>query len=268
MTESQSRNIWRDPSFSKLITEMTGSQSKNIWKDQWCLAEVVYIYAWQQHTYQWPDSFRKNSQIWHLKLSVFQEFGYFPLFIIFFPKLCWYSQRFYNSKNLPIRKNSQTPRGLELHEFNCIINKINKTIGLLPKCKNFLPRKSLLTIYKPFIRPHLDYGDIIYDQTYNASFHQRLESLQYNAALPVTGAIRGNLKEKLYNELGLESLQNRRWYRKLSFLYKVIANQSPSYLFNMIPRKSTSRPTRGSDNIPLLGSKHIFFPKQLLSGSY
>ena len=249
MTESQSRNIWRDPSFSKLITEMTGSQSKNIWKDQWCLAEVVYIYAWQQHTYQWPDSFRKNSQIWHLKLSVFQEFGYFPLFIIFFPKLCWYSQRFYNSKNLPIRKNSQTPRGLELHEFNCIINKTNKTIGLLPKCKNFLPRKSLLTIYKPFIRPHLDYGDIIYDQTYNTSFHQKLESLQYNTTK--CGAIRRTSKEKNCNELGLKSLQNRWWYRKLSFLYKVIANQSHSYLFNMIPGKSTSPPTQGSDNIGL-----------------
>ena len=61
------------------------------------------------------------------------------------------------------------------------------------------------------------------------------------------------------NELGLESLQNRRWYRKLSFLYKVIANQSPSYLFNVIPKKNTSRPTRGSDNIPLLGTKHNFF---------
>ena len=70
-------------SFSKLITETTETQSGNIWKDQ-CLAEVVYIYAWQQHTYQWPDSFRKNSRIWHLKVSLFQQFGYFPLFIIFF----------------------------------------------------------------------------------------------------------------------------------------------------------------------------------------
>ena len=140
-----------------------------------------------------------------------------------------------------------------------IVNKINKTIGLLRKFQNFLPRKSLLTIYKSFIRPHLDYGDIIYDQTYNTSFHQRLESLQYNAALAITGAIRGTSKEKLYNELGLESLQNRRWYRKLSFLYKVIANQSPSYLFKMIPKKNMSRPTRGSDNIPLLGTKKNFF---------
>ena len=143
--------------------------------------------------------------------------------------------------------------------FKTIINKIIKTIGLLRKFQNFLPRKSLLTIYKSFIRPHFDYGDVIYDQTFNTSFHQRLESLQYNAALAITGAIRGTSKEKLCNELGLESFQNRRWYRKLSFLYKVIANQSPLYLFKMIPKKNMSRPTRGSDNIPLLGIKHNFF---------
>ena len=41
--------------------------------------------------------------------------------------------------------------------------------------------------------------------------------------LAITGAIRDTSKEKVYNELGLESLQNRRWYRTLSFLYKVIA---------------------------------------------
>ena len=81
-----------------------------------------------------------------------------------------------------------------------IINKIIKTIGLLRKFQNFLPRKSLLTIYKSFIRPHFDYCDIIYDQTNNTSFRQRLESLQYNAALAITGAIRGTSKEKLYNE--------------------------------------------------------------------
>ena len=140
-----------------------------------------------------------------------------------------------------------------------IVNKINKTIGLLRKFQNFLPRKSLLTIYKSFIQPHLDYGNIVYDQTYNTSFHQRLESLQYNAALAINGAIRGTSKEKPFNELGLESLQNRRCYRKLSFLYELITNQSLSYLFNMIPRKNASHPTRGSDNIPLLGTKQNFF---------
>ena len=75
------------------------------------------------------------------------------------------------------------------------------------------------------------------------------------------GTIRDASKEKLYNELGLESLQSRRWYRKLSFLHKVIANKSPSYLFKKIPRKNTSHSTRGLDNVPLLGTKHNFFSK-------
>ena len=42
-----------------------------------------------------------------------------------------------------------------------------------------------------FIRPHLDYGDITYDQAYNLSFHQILEWIQYNAVLALTGVIRG-----------------------------------------------------------------------------
>ena len=65
----------------------------------------------------------------------------------------------------------------------------------------------LLAIYKSFIRPHLDYGDITYDQVYNASFHQKLDSIQYNAALALTGAIRRTSKEKSSDKLGLETLK-------------------------------------------------------------
>ena len=56
-----------------------------------------------------------------------------------------------------------------------------------------------------FIRPYLDYGDIIYDQAYNTSFRQKLDSIQYNATLAITGTIRGTSKEKLYDELDLEN---------------------------------------------------------------
>ena len=69
------------------------------------------------------------------------------------------------------------------------MNKVNKTIGLLRKLQNILPPEPLLTIYKWFVRPHLDYHDVIYDQNYNIFFHQKLESIQYNAALGITGAI-------------------------------------------------------------------------------
>ena len=92
-----------------------------------------------------------------------------------------------------------------------ITSKVSKTIGLLRKLNNRLPRSSLTTIYKLFVRPHLDYGDVIFDKVYNNSFQQRLESLQYQASL----AIKGRSTEKLYQELELESLQNRIWFCKL-----------------------------------------------------
>ena len=84
-----------------------------------------------------------------------------------------------------------------------MLKKISKTVGLLRKFQGILPRTSLITIYKLFARPHLDYGGIIYDQTFNESFHQLIESIQYNAAIAITGAIRGTSSEKLYQELGL-----------------------------------------------------------------
>ena len=69
---------------------------------------------------------------------------------------------------------------LNLQEhFENMLNKVNKTIGLLRKLQNTLPRPSLLTIYKSFIRPHLDYSDVIYDQAYNVSFPKGIESIQY-----------------------------------------------------------------------------------------
>ena len=52
-----------------------------------------------------------------------------------------------------------------------------------------LPWESLWTIYISFIRPYFNYGDVIYDQSYNDSFHAGLESYQYKAALLMTGAI-------------------------------------------------------------------------------
>ena len=61
---------------------------------------------------------------------------------------------------------------------------------------------------------------------YNNSFQQRLESLHYKTSLAITGAINGPSTEKLYHELGLESLQNRRWFRKLSVFYKTVNGQS------------------------------------------
>ena len=144
-------------------------------------------------------------------------------------------------------------------DLNKVESKANKTMGIIRKLQNVLPQSALLTIYRSFIRPHLDYGDIIYDKAFNESFHAKLESLQYNATLAITGAIKGSSTEKIYEELGLESLKSRRWYRKMSFLYKVLKSESPSYLFNIIPDSNRQHQTRNSGNISSFFVKHGFF---------
>ena len=68
-----------------------------------------------------------------------------------------------------------------------------------------------------------------------------------------------HLKRKFFEELGLESLQHRRWYRKLCCFYKILKDQSPKYLFNIIPGLTRPCCTRNASNIPHFKVKHSFF---------
>ena len=95
-----------------------------------------------------------------------------------------------------------------------------------------------------------------------ASFHRKLESTQYFACLAITGAIRGTSYEKLNQELGLETLQSRQWFRKLSLFYKIVNNQSPSHLFVYISSSDRIYNTRNAANVLRIKSKH----KQSLNG--
>ena len=97
-------------------------------------------------------------------------------------------------------------------------SKISKTIGLLRKLQKIVTRAPLLTIYKSLIRPHFDHGDIIYNKAYKSSFYQTWKKIQYNLVLAITGAIRETSKEKLYQELGLESLEKGNVSKTLLFL--------------------------------------------------
>ena len=108
--------------------------------------------------------------------------------------------------------------------------KLSKTIGLLRKLNNRFPRSSLTTIYKLFLRSFFHYSDVIFYKAYNSFFEQGLESLQYKTSMALAGATKGSSTRKLYLELGLESLQNRPWFRKLCAFYKIVKEQSSKYL--------------------------------------
>ena len=101
------------------------------------------------------------------------------------------------------------------NHINMVTTKISKTIGLLRKAPNLLPRTTLITTYKASVRPHLDYGDTLYDQAFNLSFQQKLESIQYRACLAITGAMRGtsrnNMKWNIFFLIEVTTISGNAW---------------------------------------------------------
>ena len=59
-----------------------------------------------------------------------------------------------------------------------------------------LPGNASLTIYKSFIRPHHDCGNIFYDTSDNEKFQSKIGKVQYRTCLATTGAIQGHQKKK------------------------------------------------------------------------
>ena len=147
------------------------------------------------------------------------------------------------------------------------LNKAYFVVGKIKRLRDILPRDSLVTIYKSFIRPHLDYGDVIYDQPNNDSFSDKIEQLQYEACLAITGTIQGTSRECLYNEFGLESLSSRRWCREICAIYNILSTQCPKYLFDITPSSERFYDTR-KRQIPFFNCrtdcfKYSFFPNSL-----
>ena len=90
-----------------------------------------------------------------------------------------------------------------------------------------LPREALITICKAFVKPPLDYSNVLFNQEFNASSHEKLESIQYR--------------------------------------HFCLFNKFPAYLFNLIPPKSTHHFIRNSGNIPCFNTKSNFFKKSFFA---
>ena len=64
---------------------------------------------------------------------------------------------------------------------------------------------------------------------------KNIESCQYQAALAISGCWKGTNRDRLYQELGWESLSDRRWLRRLVQFYKIMNNMTPQYLIDPVP---------------------------------
>ncbi|MCG8113685.1 MAG: reverse transcriptase family protein [Candidatus Thiodiazotropha taylori] len=108
-------------------------------------------------------------------------------------------------------------------------------INIMRKLKFKLDRKSLETIYIAFIRPLLEYADVIWD---NCTQYEKteLEKIQLEAARIATGTTKLISLNNLYKEICWDTLEKRRHDHKLTLFYKMINNLAPAYLSSLVPQ--------------------------------
>ena len=185
--------------------------------------------------------------------------------------------------NIPVKKVEETKHlGMildsELNFESHISEKLAKArkgLGVMKQLKKWVDMQTLENIYKLYVRPHLDYGDIVFDtadltQTEIFSFKNtndkisiEIETIQYQAARIVTGAWKGSSTMKLYNILGWESMKNRRVMRKLSLIFETLKDKSPRYLYKIFEDQKCTNELRSTDRLMLRNiiTKKIKFEK-------
>ena len=152
--------------------------------------------------------------------------------------------------NMVQKSASQKHFGLILDEklaFNDHITSklttVNKLRSTLRKLYHYMSCDSLVTIYKSFIRPHLDYADVKFDKPSNATFLIELN--------------------QLYQELGFETVKERRWFQRLCCFYKILNNQAPAYLYSLL-----SPPNRYYNTHKYSKIRQIFCKTETFSNSF
>ena len=146
------------------------------------------------------------------------------------------------------------------------LSKAYNRINILRKLKYTLDRRSLETIYISFIRPILEYSDVLFD---NCTIHEQneLEKVQYEAARIVTGTNKLISIEKLLSEVKWETLKNRRKKHKLILFYKMKNNLTPQYLSSLVPESidtSSAYSLRNSDDIQVPYSRTNLYHNSFL----
>jgi hypothetical protein len=151
-------------------------------------------------------------------------------------------------------------------QFEYMTAKAWKRINIMRKLKFTIDRKSLETIYISFVRPILEYGDIIWS---NCTKYEKdeLEKIQLEAARIATGATKLVSRQFLYDETGWEPLENRRLQHCLILFYKMVNNITPSYLSSLIPNRQQSEESyvlRNHNNLPTPFCKTSLYKESFL----
>ncbi len=110
--------------------------------------------------------------------------------------------------------------------------KVQKLINPLKHLSKKLKSCYLNTIYKSFVAPHYDYGDILYSGA-NQEFLKKLDQVHYNAAILVSGCIHGSNTDKVLSLLNWQSSKSRRLERQKIYMFKVSKGLTPIYVLSI-----------------------------------
>ena len=199
------------------------------------------LHVIQQWAYQWkmefnPDPTKQATEV------LFSCKKYKPIH----PPLAFFEGSVVHNKNEQKHLVLILDSGLYFTKhLNEKIKKAKKIIGIIKNLSKYLSFKTLNQMYKAFVRPHLDYCDIIYHipsylhhPSVGVSLNhlmEQIDKIQYQAALAVTGAWQGSNRSQIYAEVGWESLSDRRMARRILQIYKIINVMTPSYLKEKLP---------------------------------
>ena len=87
-----------------------------------------------------------------------------------------------------------------------------KRIDLLQKLQSVLPRISLLTVCKSFIRPHLDYGDVVYDQPSNDAFLKKTQNCPEQCSFSNYGSNKRYISQKIVSRFKVRISSTNKMY--------------------------------------------------------
>lgn len=152
------------------------------------------------------------------------------------------------------------------YHINDICNKANKRLNVLNCFKYKLSRNVLENMYMVFIRPIMEYADIVWAGAHDSDL-VKLDRLQVQAMRLVTGCTKRSNILNLYKECSWNTLDKRREVHILTLIYKIVNRQAPLYLLDILPKKVseiTPYPVRNADNFDIPKTKHECFRKSCI----
>ena len=118
--------------------------------------------------------------------------------------------------------------------INNLCNAANKRLGILKQVSSKLDIKTKCQLYKSFVLPCIEYGDLIYNSA-EFKYIKRLNTIQRQAAIICSSAYKHTESNILFRELGWMTLSDRRESHQLTLFFKVINNYTPNYLYRLLP---------------------------------